>query len=69
MAGTTNFINRSGRTYLVQNPNNFGEGVDLGYYRETLFGTVQAVALKPYDEQEFETVEDAQTWLKQKAGL
>jgi len=61
----TNFINRSGRTYLISNPDQLGNGTELGYYRES-FGQFpfQAVLKKPYhSEQGFQTEKEAQDWL------
>lgn len=61
---SVNFINRKGRTYLVENPDNYGVGEDLGFYYQGFDG-VMAVALKPYRRnKDFETVEQAKEWLK-----
>ncbi len=65
-----NFLNRAGRTYLIANPDNFGNGKDLGYYRETLFGEFEAVILTPYyDSATFQTEEGAQQWIKTQSGM
>lgn len=67
----TNFINRGGRTYLVQNPNQFGQGIDLGYYRDDFSG-VKAVSLKPFhQEKEFgiDCEKEAMIWLRQQSGV
>lgn len=61
---SVNFINRKDRTYLVENPDMHGVGEDLGFYYQG-FNGVTAVALKPYRRnKDFETVKEAQHWLK-----
>lgn len=56
------------RYYLVKDPDNFGRGVDIGYYYEDLWGVYHAVALKPfYSDAEFSTEKEAKDWLRSKA--
>ncbi len=67
-----NFFKRGYRTYLVKNPNPFGNGTDLGYYREQFDGAIKAVALVPYyAEKEFGEgcQQQAQEWLKRFSGV
>ena len=37
--------------------------MDVGYYRELVFGGFRAICTKPYDEKSFETAEECQAWL------
>lgn len=61
-----NLFDRNGRVYLVLNPDQYGNGIDLGYYREDLFGGIKAVCLRPYhQEKEFANQKDAIAWLKE----
>ena len=63
-----NFVNRYGRTYLVENPNNMGKGKDIGYYRELAFGGYKAVFLTPLDDEDFGSAEECQEWLKSRVS-
>lgn len=61
-----NFMNRAGRTYYVLNPDQFGNGRDLAYYRESLLGRFHVKLLMPGTGAEvcFDTAEEAQAWIK-----